>query len=93
MVRQWREAFLVLAKQQRIPRLDRVTIAVTPHLGNRRGLQDVAGCHPAAKAAIDGLVDAGVLSGDGPDVVTQLCFAAPVIGQGDALELRIEEIA
>ncbi len=49
LVRVWRQAFAVLARAQRIPRLDRVELVVTPFLRSRRGLQDVAGCHPAAK--------------------------------------------
>jgi hypothetical protein len=82
----------VLAKAQRVPRLDTVLITVTPYLPSRRGMQDVAGCYPAAKAAVDGLVDAGVLAGDGPDVVRRITFEAPVIGEGAALVLVVEEV-
>lgn len=43
----------------------------------------------AAKAAIDGLVDAGVLSEDGPDIVTMLAFNRPEVTGTDALRLLI----
>lgn len=91
VVRRWRSAFALLATEARIPTLDAIEVTVTPYLANRRGLQDVAGCFPAAKAAIDGLVDAGCLVDDGPDRVTALIFKTPVIGEGDALKLVITE--
>jgi crossover junction endodeoxyribonuclease RusA len=91
-VRRWREAFALLARQAAVPSLTAVEVTVTPHLTSRRGLQDVGGCFPAAKAAIDGLVDAGVLADDGPDHLHALTFLAPVIGQGDALVLAVREV-
>ena len=70
---------------------DTVDVTVTPHLATRRGMQDVAGCFPAAKAAIDGLVDAGVIPDDTPEHLASLTFLAPVVGHGDALELVVTE--
>ncbi len=90
-VRRWRAAFALLAREAHMPSLGAVEVTVTPYLANRRGLQDVAGCFPAAKAAIDGLVDAGVLPDDTPEHLRSLTFRAPVIGQGDALELVVSE--
>lgn len=90
-VRRWRAAFALLAREAHLPRLDSIEVTVVPYLANRRGLQDVAGCHPAAKAAIDGLVDGGVLPNDTPDHLRSLTFLAPVIGKGDALELVVTE--
>lgn len=90
-VRRWRQAFALLAREQRIPLLDAIEITATPYLANRRGQQDVGGCYPAAKAAIDGLADAGVVPDDGPDHVRSLTFTAPVFGQGDALVLIVTE--
>jgi len=47
----------------------------------------------AAKAVVDGLVDAGILPGDGPDVVTLLAFRAPVVCGRHGLRLTLEEVA
>lgn len=93
LTKRWRQAFAVLARAERIPRLERVAVIATPRMQNRRGLQDTGGCFPAVKAAIDGLRDAGVIEDDGPDVVETLVFCAPVIGEGDGLTLTIEELA
>lgn len=38
--------------------------------------QDLGACHPAAKAAIDGLVDAGGIPDDDPEHVWELTFIA-----------------
>ncbi len=91
-VRRWRAAFALLAREAHMPPLETVEVTATPYLANRRGLQDVAGCHPSAKAAIDGLVDAGVLVNDTPEHLRSITFVAPVIGQGDALELVVSEV-
>ncbi len=90
-VRHWRASFARLAKEARVPRLDAIEVTVVPYLATRRGLQDVGGCLPAAKAAIDGLVDARVLADDTPDHLVSLTFKTPIIGKGDALELVIAE--
>jgi hypothetical protein len=65
----------------------------TPMMKNRAGLQDTGGCFPAVKAAIDGLVDAGLLPNDGPAVVKRLTFNAPVIGFRDALVIEVLEFS
>ena len=92
LVREWRESFAWLARKERIPKLDRVVVTAVPHLRDRRA-QDTGACFPAVKAAIDGLVDAGVLDDDGPDVVVEIRFHAPQLGSdvGDALLAIIEE--
>lgn len=92
VVRRWREAFAWLARAHHVPHLDAVAVIATPHLRSRRGLQDTGGCNPAAKAAIDGLVDAGVLDGDGPDRVRRLTFEAPVLDGTDALDVAVYEV-
>ncbi len=90
-VRRWRSAFALLAREAHLPRLDSIEVTVVPYLARRRGLQDVAGCFPSAKAGIDGLVDAGVIVDDTPDHLVSLTFKTPIIGKGDALELVIAE--
>jgi hypothetical protein len=60
-------------------------------VSNRRSPQDVGGCLPAVKAAVDGLVDAGVMSDDGPDQVRELVFTGAVLGDLDGLMVIVEE--
>lgn len=90
LVKSWRKAFCLLALEAKLPKLlTNVEIVVTPYLANRRGIQDAGAAFPAAKAAIDGLVDAHVLADDNPTIVKFVGFWAPIIGQGNALELRV----
>lgn len=89
--KRWRDAFHLLALESGLANAGPCRITVTPYL-QRRPTQDVAACAPAAKAAIDGLVDAGVWPDDTPDYVVQIVFRAPVIGHGNALELDIESL-
>ena len=90
LVKRWREAFCLLALEAKLPRdLSNVSITVTPYLENRRGIQDVGAAFPAAKAAIDGLVDARVMEDDNPSILQYLGFNAPIFGQGNALVLEV----
>lgn len=70
---EWRGRFHYLARQQHIPKLDRVTITVD-HQTRTNRLPDTCAIAPAYKAALDGLVDAGVLPDDGPEHVTAVTF-------------------
>lgn len=93
LTKEWRTAFHWLCAEQRMPPLAWCHITAEPWLASRRGMQDTGACSPAVKAAIDGLVDAGLLQDDSPKFVRQLTFVAPQIGR-DALVLIIEgEIA
>ena len=56
-----------------IPVGDPVQILVEPHECRQR-LTDVGNCLASAKAAIDGLVDAGLLEDDSPRYVKALTF-------------------
>lgn len=89
-VKEWRTAGWVEAKRRRIPKFSRVNITATPHVHDRVA-QDSGACFPTVKALIDGLVDAGVLPHDGPEVVRELTFRPVVLrsSKGDALELTI----
>lgn len=90
LVKKWREAFFLLAIEQHLPHyLTDVKVIVTPYLESRRGTQDVGAAFPAAKAAVDGLVDAKVMEDDNPRILTFLGFNAPIFGQGNGLELEI----
>lgn len=88
-VRGW---WCILARQAKIPHLDYATIVVTPLHKDRRSPQDVGACALEAKAAIDGLVDAGVLTDDNPKYLNGLYFKHPRVCGVDGLELTITEI-
>lgn len=90
LVREWRTTFAWLALEQRIPPLGCIEVTATPEVKHRGSMPDTGACIGAVKAAIDGLVDAGVLEDDGPDQVTALTFCAPVVTGVDALTIRIE---
>jgi hypothetical protein len=55
-------------------------------------LADTAACNPSVKAAIDGLVDAGVIENDTGEFVQQITFM-PVKKGKNALVLTLHEIA
>lgn len=75
LVREYRGTTKILTRSARIPHLDRAALEFTPFGPAIR--QDVAACAPAAKALLDGLVDAGVLDDDSPRFVPQITFHAP----------------
>lgn len=56
-----------------------VTVTVVHLRKTRASMPDVGAPILAVKAVIDGLVDAHVLPGDGPDVVTSLTFERPAV--------------
>lgn len=80
MVKEWRHAFELLAKSEKIPPMSWITVTVEPHQKGGR-LQDVGACNPAVKAAIDGIVDAGVLPDDSSQYVRSLTFLPPRKGK------------
>ncbi len=92
--KRWRETFADIAIKAQIPQLEAVEITAIPCMNGQ--MQDVGGCMPAIKAAIDGVVDAGVLPDDTPEYVTILKCVPPVkiqkiegLWRGGALILRI----
>lgn len=62
--KEWREAFYWLAKQARIPKLASIEMEVRCVYPNRKGWLDIGNAYPSAKAALDGIVDAGVIVDD-----------------------------
>jgi crossover junction endodeoxyribonuclease RusA len=72
---EWRQAFWALAKEQRLPRLDRIAVTVVTRLHGR--MQDIGNNYVSAKAAIDGLVQANVIPDDTGDHLTALTFLPP----------------
>ena len=91
-VKEWREAACVAAKARRIPKMKAIEVKFTPHREDKRGLADVGGHFPVVKAMIDGLVDAGILTGDGPDTVRRLIYEAPVISGESKATIEITEL-
>lgn len=77
LVKEWRTAFHVLAKEAKIPPLKWLAVTAEPFSDAKGRLQDVAACNPAVKAAIDGIVDAGVLPDDSPKFLTSVTFMSP----------------
>ena len=63
-VKDTRQAFGWMAKAQQVPKCSAIRVFATPLAKDRRWQQDVGACFPAVKAAIDGLVDAGILPDD-----------------------------
>lgn len=88
-VKQWRDAFKELAEAQDIPLLGGITVVATPVLRGR--VQDIGNCFPAAKAAVDGLIDAGVIQDDAPEFLHGLTFKHPIKSKTDALILEVIE--
>lgn len=86
--REWRDAYAWIAKRERIPRMRWINVTVQPF--QKRGrLQDTAACNPSVKAAIDGLVDAGVIPDDSGDYVRMITFL-PCVRGTDQLTLIIQ---
>lgn len=81
-VKEWRDAYRLLALESKIPPLQWVHVEARPQYRTARSLPDTAACVGSVKAAIDGLVDAGVLPDDGPELVRRVTFEAPVVDRG-----------
>lgn len=82
LVKEWREAFgwLGLRQQARFTSAHIVVMIVM-----KPPMADTGAANGAVKAAIDGLVDVGILPGDGPDHLLSLTMLAPrKAGKGEA---------
>ena len=91
-IKDTREAFGWMAKAHQVPPLGAIKLHATPLAKDRRWRQDVGAGFPAVKAAIDGLIDAGVLPDDNPTFVRSLTFHPAEGGEIDGLRLEIEEV-
>ena len=80
---EWRKAFWALGVQQR-RRFNRVRITVEVFM--RAPVADTGACYPAVKAAIDGLVDAGVIPNDTGQHLISITFLAPIRVAKDQVE-------
>lgn len=79
-VREWRQAYSVLARAAGVPKLQHFDVTAVPYQHGGR-LQDVAACMPAVKAAIDGIADAGVVPDDSSEFVRSVTFLPPRRGR------------
>jgi len=71
-----------------IPPMRAINVTAQPF--QKRGrLQDTAACNPSVKAAIDGIVDAGVIPDDSGEYLPRIIFLPCKRGE-DSLELIIE---
>lgn len=93
LVKEWREATAVVAEAKKVPKgLKTIEISFTPHRRDKRGRADTGGHFPVVKACIDGLVDSGIISDDGPDVVRRLIMEAPIVSGESKVVLAVREL-
>lgn len=85
---EWRDCFAGLAQEQRIPPLQWFTVEAIPICLDRRR-PDVGNIYPAVKAAIDGLIDAGVAPDDNDVFLHALTFRPAWMLGYSALRLRV----
>lgn len=84
---EWRQLYGWLCKTQRLPTLSNAIVTVGLSMKGR--LQDCAACNPAVKAAIDGLVDGGLLPDDTPEHLLGILFLAPVRAKKDRIIITV----
>jgi hypothetical protein len=90
-VTEWRTAGWGLAKQAKIPHLERARFEVVPFGPGRA--QDPANCAPSVKAMIDGLIDANILDDDDGEHVAAITFLPWKRERKVGLRLTIYELA
>lgn len=83
-----RWAWLVMAEH--IGRQEAISIIAEPLSSTRRWRPDVAACYPTVKAAIDGIVDAGVIPDDDDRHLLAVTFLPVSYGKVDGLRLTIK---
>jgi Holliday junction resolvase RusA-like endonuclease len=86
-----REAACVVAKQQRIPRLSRVEMTLVLHPHDKRP-RDAHNWFPSFKAAIDGIVDAGVLVDDNTRFLAETRTVLGPVVRHNQIAVHITEI-
>lgn len=82
LIREWRGAFKQLAEDAQIPELEVLFIEIMPQVPKRL-FQDTAACNPASKAAIDGLIDAGVMEDDSSQWLKWILFHPCIYVKGE----------
>lgn len=90
MTAEWRQAFYWLAKEAKVPHLECATFEVRPLQAKGILADPVTGCLPAFKAAVDGIIDCGVLTDDSSKYIRSVLFMATEKGP-DSLTIVIRE--
>ena len=90
IISEWRTLFGTLALAYRNTPFEKCHIEVVCERRNRRHLPDAAASEFTSKAAIDGIVDAGLLPDDNPNHVLSIVHRFEVTGR-DALTIRLSE--
>jgi len=80
LTKQWRHVAWAIARSKQVPPFTVPVIIVAQPFQSRGKLADAGNHLPSVKAAVDGLVDAGVLAGDDPRYVAALMLLAPIRG-------------
>jgi hypothetical protein len=91
--REIRRSWWALTKAAKVPHIGRAWFEIVPLHANLRTPQDPGACAAEAKAAIDGIVDAGVLEDDCAPYVTRITFHPPDVCGVDGMRIRIHEVA
>lgn len=86
-----REKFFYLAKMEGVPRLEFVSIDIVPLYKGGGPKADTGSHFPSAKAAIDGIVDAGVIIDDSGRYIQKITFWSPVDHSHDGMRLVITD--
>lgn len=91
----WRDATAQLAAIQHLPAMKSVAIEAWAEYPSRRSLPDPDGISPAVKGAIDGLVQARILTDDKAPNVASVTYLPPVVvtGKNPALVLSITDLS
>lgn len=86
--REWRGAYARLCEVHHVPALEWFTVEAYPICVDRRR-PDVGNIYPTVKAAIDGIVDAGIVPDDTDTYLHALTFRPALILGYAGLRLRI----
>ena len=74
-----------------MPVLSQISVLVIPLAINKKSRPDCGACYPTVKAAIDGIVDAGVIADDNPDHLLSITFYPVDIAGRNGLRLIVKE--
>jgi crossover junction endodeoxyribonuclease RusA len=90
--KEWRQAFLAVTKRARVPKMPGgIIVSVVQTCRRGTPLPDPLAEAPTVKAAIDGIVDAGVIPDDTGEWVRSIAFVPAIHSDRDRLILLIEE--
>ena len=91
-VKEWRETFRLLALDAKVPACEQVVVDVFVESKSRRWMADPGACWGAVKAAVDGIVDAGVIPDDTGEEIVWYRLWPPTVTGRDALTLVVTSL-